>query len=97
MNFRAGIGASVRDLGSVGLTPIRQAWRKFAFLDIEHGADDGSVRARQLREIVILTPWMMLGALLNCGILLYHFWRPGDRLAIGLWSVLIAGAAGYTL
>ena len=80
--LRSTVGASIRQL---------------ALLELDEGVDAGAIRAEQLREIVSLTPWMMLGALLNCSIVVLHFWLLHGAAHVWIWGAVLALLAFTTL
>lgn len=71
--------------------------RGITLIDVGVDVDAGVVRAKQLKEIVSLTPWMIVGALLNCSILMLHFWLAEQSFAVMVWGAAIWLFAMLTL
>lgn len=76
---------------------LLKAIRRVALLDFDPNIDAGLVRARQLQEVVALTPWMMLANLANATILFGFLWKGSESWALALWSACIAFISGRTL
>lgn len=71
--------------------------RQLALLEFEKNVDSGVVRARQLQEVVALTPWMMVANLANAAILFIFMWRGPENWMVAAWSACIVVISVRTL
>ena len=72
-------------------------FRHVAILDIDPNIDAGLVRARQLQEVVALTPWMMATNLANSSIIFCFLWNPNAGWELAIWTASIIGLSATTL
>jgi PAS domain S-box-containing protein len=60
-----------------------------ALVNLDHGTDLGRVRAQQLRQLFVLTPWMMMANLANATIILMFFGLGEAQPILVAWGCCI--------
>ncbi len=68
---------------------LKRKVRRVALVDFDHGVDAALVRGWQLREVLALTPLMMIANLINSAIVLAFCWRGSETSLLGAWAFSI--------